>query len=214
MTYTEVPTKKRCPKCKQIDVTTFSKCKHCGTRYDAAPPDQTRPINLGLPIVLAFILVCIGYYVFQYAGIITMSRLTSHPDRLIGKTLPCLSSFAFVSMDEQNMRSLDAELLEAQKNDPKRYGSKGLGGIMSAASALESLASGKETSGSVIGRYYENGRIALVENEDFHTPLSVSVIGASNNDKFPLVHVKMLNSTRPGSVWWLNVDQLDLNGVK
>lgn len=206
----EVPTKKRCPKCKEVDVTTFSKCRNCGTRYDAVPHAQHKPIDLTLPLVFCLAFVFIGYFVYQYVGMMNINNMYSHLDKLVGKSFKCQEDYAIVSTNEQDMRALDAELAEAQKNDPKLYGSKGLAGIMSAASALDSLSSTKEGSGSVIGRYMEGGRVVLVESNS-QSPLSVEIIGAtSGSQKFPLVHVKLLNGPRAGSVWWMNADLLDL----
>ena len=73
----EVPTKKRCPKCKEVDVTTFSKCRNCGTRYDAVPQQQHKPIDLTLPLVLCLAFVFIGYFVYQYSGMINTAAKKS-----------------------------------------------------------------------------------------------------------------------------------------
>jgi hypothetical protein len=206
----EVATKKRCPKCKEVDKTTFSKCRNCGTRYDAVPQMEQKPINLGLPIVLCVTFVFVGYFTYQYIGIQNINNMYSHLDKLVGKSVKCQSEYAIVSTNEQDLRALDAELAEAQKNDPKHYGSKGLAGIMSAASALDSLSNQKEGSSSVISRYMEGGRIAFVDTNS-QSVLSVEIVGAtSGSEKFPLVHVKLLNGPRAGSVWWMNADQLDL----
>lgn len=206
----EVAVKKRCPKCKEVDVTTFSKCRNCGTRYDAVAQQQHKPINLGLPLILCLTFAFGGYILYQFIGIQKTNDLYNHLEKLVGKSFKCQNDFAFVSTRERDMRALDAELAEAQKNDPKRYGSKGLAGIMSAASALDSLASNKEGSNSVIGRYMEGGRITLVDSNS-QSPLSVEIIGSTTgSQKFPLVHVKLLNGSRAGSVWWMNADQIDL----
>lgn len=205
----EVPAKKRCPKCKEVDVTTFSKCRNCGTRYDAVA-QQHKPINLTLPLVLCLTFVFGSYILYQYIGIQKTNDLYNHLDKLVGKSFKCQSVYALVSTNDRDMRALDGELAEAQKNDPKHYGSKGLAGIMSAASALDSLSSKKEGSSSVISRYMEGGRITLVDSNS-QSPLSVEIIGAtSGSQKFPLVHVKLLNGSRAGSVWWMNADQIDL----
>jgi hypothetical protein len=136
-----------------------------------------------------------------------------HPDKLIGQTLNCHRSHILASMSEQDILSLDSELLEAQKTDPKFYDArgmaKGISGTLSAASSLNWIASGKESSFEIILRYIHAGRLFRVDGDG--NKLSVEVIGATRStEKFPLVHIKVLDGPRAGSLWWMNVNQLDI----
>jgi hypothetical protein len=211
MSLKDNPTKKVCPKCKQTDVTRFSKCKNCGTRYDAIPQEKPSNINYTWPGVLLFFTLLIAYSVYTWGQVAHMQGVYSHIEKLVGQSLNCRSAFALVSASQQNLRSFDAELAVAEKDDPKNYGSRGAGGIMTMTAALNSMASGKEGSGGVIYRYAEDGRIDIATS-DGQVPLAVEVLAAtSSSDKYPMVRVKLLNGPKSGSVWWMNVDQLDLS---
>jgi hypothetical protein len=209
----ERPTKKRCPKCKEIDVTTFSKCRNCGTRYDSNLQEtRNSSVNLGFPLLFCLLAMGGVFAFYQFGQVIHTQSVYSNLDKLIGQTLKCQSAFELVCANQQDLLSMDAEMATVQKNDPKRYGSKGIGGMMSAASALESITSGKETSSSVITRYLRSGRINVAESES-RAPLSVSLLAATSpSEKFRLVQVKLLNGSKAGSIWWMNIDQLDLSG--
>lgn len=206
----ERPTKKRCLKCKEVDVTTFSKCRNCGTKYDAALPGKSGDINLALPGFLFVVALVFAFAFYQYGQFNHIQNVYSHLDKFIGQSLKCRSEFALVATNQQDMRSLDAELAAASKDDAKSYGTKGLGGIMSVASALDAAASGKEGSAGVISRFYRSGRIGFVES-DSDSPLSVTLLAATDSsDKYPLVQVRVLNGPNAGVVRWMNADQLDL----
>lgn len=41
------PQRKTCPKCKKIDTTEFSSCRHCGTKYTWSAPEQNRSFDVG-----------------------------------------------------------------------------------------------------------------------------------------------------------------------
>ena len=132
-----------------------------------------------------------------------------HPDRLIGKTVQCESKHILVSLNKSDLLSLDAELAEAAKTDPKNYGSRSVGGMMTAASALNNLATGKENKYSIIFHYLYTGRLTMVEGGN--EPVKVKIVGATDSsDKFPLVQVKVVNGPKAGTIWWTNTDQLEL----
>src|ERR1700759_4594386 len=60
---------KICPSCKLKDTTSFSKCRSCGTKYDAYVdvPEETGPsgnglLNAKLPVVLIGAISALGFF--------------------------------------------------------------------------------------------------------------------------------------------------------
>jgi ribosomal protein L40E len=205
MNSTDGTTKKVCPKCKQVDSTTFSTCRNCGTRYDYKPEEKQREVKLGLPLIILIGALLIGAGAYQYQQMMTTYE---HPDQLIGKTLKCGKS-AVAATNPSVLLSMDTEIAAIKDNDPKLSG-KATTGALDAASALNSISSGKETSLSIMVRYMMAHQIVSLRSDD-GTPLSVKVVGTnSSTDKFRLVQVRAINGKHAGEVWWMNVKELDL----
>ncbi len=57
---------KMCPNCKRKDVTSFSKCKFCGTRYDAKIAAEPRSIDMKIVGVICAALAAFG--IFNYSN--------------------------------------------------------------------------------------------------------------------------------------------------
>ena len=51
---------KICPKCRQKDVTSFSTCKFCGTKYDAKIPKPKSEFDWRIKLKLSAILILVG----------------------------------------------------------------------------------------------------------------------------------------------------------
>jgi len=205
MNSTDGTTKKVCPKCKQADLTTFATCRSCGTRYDFKPQEKQREVNLGLPLILLIGFLLIGVGAYQYQQMMTTYQ---HPDQLVGKTLKC-GRAPIAAANPGILLSMDAEMAAIKGNDPKLSG-KAATGALDAASALNSISSGKDTSLSIQVRYMMARQIVPLHSDD-DSPLTVKVVGTnSSSDKFRLVQVRVINGKHADQVWWMNVRELDL----
>jgi len=196
------PTSKKCPKCHTVDVTTFSSCRNCGTKYDYKPPEKTRDFNF-IPIVIVAGLVVIAASAYQY---IQVNNLYKRPDQLIGKTVACKANSLFVSTEKSNLLSLD-------QNDFKILNHSGADDNQgsSDAAALNRLAS---ISGeiSVWQKYLHDPRFTLIQKNAKDPPFSVKVVAATApTDKYSLAQVEFLNGPKAGSVWWVDSSRLDLS---
>jgi hypothetical protein len=159
-----------------------------------------------MPLFLTIIFVLAGVCIYQFYQ---MQGTYAHPERLIGKTMQCQQSQVFAAITPDDLLRFDSELAKAQKKDPKKYGSKGIGGVLAAASALNSMASGEETSYTIMFRYLQSGQVRSVSSES-SALLSVAVIGAKTSADGSIVQVRLVNGPKAGTIWWMNSSDLDL----
>jgi thioredoxin 1 len=56
---------KKCPSCKKTDVTSFSTCRYCGTKYSAKIEEPKSYLDQKVLAVFAMVAICcgIGYYI-------------------------------------------------------------------------------------------------------------------------------------------------------
>ncbi len=191
---------KRCPKCKEVDTTSFSKCRRCGTRYDWRPPKQGVDGFNFIPILILAGLAVIAVSGYAYYQI----NLSKRPDHLIGKTVPYKGNYIFVSTDKSNLLSLEPAEFKTLT------GSKSDDGVESKsdAAALNQLA-GTAGDIGVWDKYLNDPRFMVIQKGPNDPTFSVKVIGAgAPDDKYPLVRIELLNGPRPGGVWWADASHL------
>jgi hypothetical protein len=199
----EAPVRKTCPKCRQVDVTTFSTCRNCGAKYDFKAPDMTEKGFNFLPVVILAGIAIIAVSAYQY---LQVHNLYVKPDQLIGKTVSSKAKMLFVSSDKANLLSLSEHDFKAL--NPNHHNDVPGGG--GDAGALNSLASISDGIG-VWEKYMNDSRFSIVHKES-SSPFSLKVVAASaSTDKYPLVQVEFLNGPRAGSMWWVDSNQLDLS---
>ncbi len=205
----ESPTNKCCPKCKQVDRTTFSSCRYCGTKYDLKVEEKSFEPPLFLIGAIFFVVIMLsafGYSVYQYQQ---GQEVYRHTEKFVGKTFKCKQSAVLAGLNRQGLQEYDAELFEAQARDPKKYGGKAATGMLAAATALDNLNSGKDDEFSLSMRYIRDGKLAVIHTDD-RTPLSVVVLSGDSSGKTPMVQVKVLNGDKVGTMCWMNADDLDI----
>lgn len=194
-------TAKVCPKCKQVDRTSFSKCRHCGSKYNLKEIVQAEP-RLGImPKLIVGVLMVLGVAgtgMLYYQKQAHLADLYAHPDKLIGKSLECLDENVLVSGGESPLIGFDSELADAKVYDPKK-GAGCFAGL--AASALER--------GSPVKKYLKNGQISVARTKT-KDALSVVVLGAYTSEPYHVVQVRIVNGPSAGNVSWMNTEQLDI----
>jgi hypothetical protein len=210
MSSSEAPSKKTCPRCKKIDTTSFSTCRHCGTKYTFQMPQAApKEVPFGVFLFLFVGLAAAGIIAFNLCQYQQLREIYAHPEKFIGKSVTCRRRLELVAFDQQTMREFALKLVEAQKNDP--HGGKGMAGIDSAAKALDTLNSGKDNSISLESGYIMGGKLHFIEG-DGSSPLLVEVLAAdTTSPQLSLVKVKALNGKNVGTICWMNAEQLDLS---
>ncbi len=143
----ESPVKKTCPKCRQTDVTTFSTCRNCGSKYDFKAPDTKEKGFNFIPVVLLAGIAIIAVSAYQYLQVHT---LYVKPEQLIGKTVSSKAKMLFVSGDKANLLNLTEHDFKAL-NPNHRNDVPGGGGD---AGALNSMAAISDSIG-VWDKIYE-----------------------------------------------------------
>ena len=176
----EASISKKCPKCGEVDVTSFSKCRRCGTSYNFKKAEKEKEFSF-IPIILFVAVVVIGVSAYQY---LQMNSLYKRPEQLIGRTLVCNGSVLFASSQKANLLSLDPKDFKLLNHTGASNGP-----TTSDAGALNHLA-GMSDEISVLEKYMNDSRFTMIQREGNDPPFSVKVVAASApDDKFPLVQV-------------------------
>jgi len=197
------PVKKMCPKCKQVDVTTFSSCRNCGCKYDYKGPEKVPETSFNLiPVAVIAGLVILVVCVYQ---VLQVNHLYKRPDQLIGKTVACKGSLLVAASDKSSLLNLP----EGDFKGLNHFGTDD--GDHSQAGALNQLAA-ISSDVSLFEKYEHDSRFAMITKEPSAPPFSVKIIGATApGDKYPLAQVEFLNGPKTGSDWWIASSRLDLS---
>lgn len=206
MSAVEQSEKKTCPKCKQTDTTTFSTCRNCGTRYDFTQQVKHKEAAIGMPLFLSVLFVLAAFCVYQFYQ---MQSTYKNPDKLIGKIMHCQQKGVLASASADNLLKFDAAMEKAAKKDPRKYGSKGIGGMLGAASVLNSLAAGEDTVYGLMYNSMRSGEIVHLSSGDTAL-LSVVILAAKTTPTNSIVQVRVANGPKCGGVYWINSSDLDL----